>query len=314
MPLPTELSSAETTTPVDRASDATLNPMKSVLKSPPEKAALSAARSINSPTVASAVAPAPTVAPTPPAVRTITAAALRGGPAAGSLQKTSTAAAPKPSGKSRVLLVDDHPLTRHGMKALISQQPNLEIVGEADSAPRALELVEKLKPNLAIVDITLRSTNGIELTKGMRAQSPDLQVLIVSMHDENLYAERALRAGAMGYLMKHEASEKIITAIQRIQQGEIYLSDRIKEKMLHRFVNHKTDELVSPIDTLSDREMEVFQLIGNGYGTRLIAQQLNLSIKTIDSYREHLKLKLNLESGSELVRYAIQWMKSQGTM
>jgi DNA-binding NarL/FixJ family response regulator len=148
----------------------------------------------------------------------------------------------------------------------------------------------------------------------MRAQSPELQVLIVSMHDENLYAERALRAGAMGYLMKHEASEKIITAIQRIQQGEIYLSDRIKEKMLHRFVNHKTDELVSPIDTLSDREMEVFQLIGNGYGTRLIAQQLNLSIKTIDSYREHLKLKLNLESGSELVRYAIQWMKSQGTM
>ena len=228
--------------------------------------------------------------------------------------KTATAPAPKITGKTRVLLVDDHPLTRHGMKALISQQPNLEIVGEADSAPRALELVEKLKPNLAVVDITLRSTNGIELTKGMRAQSPDLQVLIVSMHDENLYAERALRAGAMGYLMKHEASEKIIAAIQRIQQGEIYLSDRIKEKMLHRFVNHKTDELVSPIDTLSDREMEVFQLIGNGYGTRLIAQQLNLSIKTIDSYREHLKLKLNLESGSELVRYAIQWMKSQGTM
>ena len=231
-----------------------------------------------------------------------------------SATRTAPAPAPKPTGKSRVLLVDDHPLTRHGMKALISQQPNLEIVGEADSAPRALELVEKLKPNLAIVDITLRSTNGIELTKGMRAQAPDLQVLIVSMHDENLYAERALRAGAMGYLMKHEASEKIITAIQRIQQGEIYLSDRIKEKMLHRFVNHKTDELVSPIDTLSDREMEVFQLIGNGYGTRLIAQQLNLSIKTIDSYREHLKLKLNLESGSELVRYAIQWMKSQGTM
>lgn len=271
----------------------------------------------------------PTALKSPPA-RNVTAAPVRpAAPAAAVLPKpaASVAAAPKPAvtaaapqpqpkitGKTRVLLVDDHPLTRHGMKALISQQPNLEIVGEADSAPRALELVEKLKPNLAIVDITLRSTNGIELTKGMRAQSPELQVLIVSMHDENLYAERALRAGAMGYLMKHEASEKIITAIQRIQQGEIYLSDRIKEKMLHRFVNHKTDELVSPIDTLSDREMEVFQLIGNGYGTRLIAQQLNLSIKTIDSYREHLKLKLNLESGSELVRYAIQWMKSQGTM
>mgnify|MGYP001170046808 CR=1 FL=1 len=257
---------------------------------------------------------------TAPAIsKPITAAALKPAVSATTTSapmaaKAPAAPAPKATGKTRVLLVDDHPLTRHGMKALISQQPNLEIVGEADSAPRALELVEKLKPNLAVVDITLRSTNGIELTKGMRAQSPDLQVLIVSMHDENLYAERALRAGAMGYLMKHEASEKIIAAIQRIQEGEIYLSDRIKEKMLHRFVNHKTDELVSPIDTLSDREMEVFQLIGNGYGTRLIAQQLNLSIKTIDSYREHLKLKLNLESGSELVRYAIQWMKSQGTM
>lgn len=260
-----------------------------------------------------ATAPAISKAATSAALKTATASATATAPAP-SAAKASSAPVAKPTGKTRVLLVDDHPLTRHGMKALISQQPNLEIVGEADSAPRALELVEKLKPNLAVVDITLRSTNGIELTKGMRAQSPDLQVLIVSMHDENLYAERALRAGAMGYLMKHEASEKIIAAIQRIQQGEIYLSDRIKEKMLHRFVNHKTDELVSPIDTLSDREMEVFQLIGNGYGTRLIAQQLNLSIKTIDSYREHLKLKLNLESGSELVRYAIQWMKSQGTM
>jgi DNA-binding NarL/FixJ family response regulator len=283
--------------------------MKSATKPAPTKAPLPARSSASPATLAAPAAPV--------AVRPLTSAALRTSAAATAtapVQKTAPAPAPKPSGKSRVLLVDDHPLTRHGMKALISQQPNLEIVGEADSAPRALELVEKLKPNLAIVDITLRSTNGIELTKGMRAQSPDLQVLIVSMHDENLYAERALRAGAMGYLMKHEASEKIITAIQRIQQGEIYLSDRIKEKMLHRFVNHKTDELVSPIDTLSDREMEVFQLIGNGYGTRLIAQQLNLSIKTIDSYREHLKLKLNLESGSELVRYAIQWMKSQGTM
>lgn len=259
-----------------------------------------------------ATAPAISKAATSVALKPAAAPATAVAPVAPKTAPTAPAA--KTTGKTRVLLVDDHPLTRHGMKALISQQPNLEIVGEADSAPRALELVEKLKPNLAVVDITLRSTNGIELTKGMRAQSPDLQVLIVSMHDENLYAERALRAGAMGYLMKHEASEKIIAAIQRIQQGEIYLSDRIKEKMLHRFVNHKTDELVSPIDTLSDREMEVFQLIGNGYGTRLIAQQLNLSIKTIDSYREHLKLKLNLESGSELVRYAIQWMKSQGTM
>jgi len=216
--------------------------------------------------------------------------------------------------KGRVLVVDDHPLIRHGMRALISQQPDLEIVGEADSAPRALELVEKLAPNLAIIDLTLRSTNGIELTKAVRARSPELRVLIVSMHDENLYAERALRAGAMGYLMKHEASEKIIAALQRILQGEVYLSDRIKERMLHRLVNRKSDEAASPVDTLSDREMQVFQLIGNGYGTRAIAEQLNLSVKTIDSYREHLKLKLNLESGADLAHFAIQWMKSQGAM
>lgn len=307
--MPTIVSPDQTQTAAPTGGAGPLTHMKSALKSAAPKTASPDRSALATPSTASAPAASP--------VRPITAAALRSSAASTATapaQKTAPATAPKPSGKSRVLLVDDHPLTRHGMKALISQQPNLEIVGEADSAPRALELVEKLKPNLAIVDITLRSTNGIELTKGMRAQSPDLQVLIVSMHDENLYAERALRAGAMGYLMKHEASEKIITAIQRIQQGEIYLSDRIKEKMLHRFVNHKTDELVSPIDTLSDREMEVFQLIGNGYGTRLIAQQLNLSIKTIDSYREHLKLKLNLESGSELVRYAIQWMKSQGTM
>lgn len=244
--------------------------------------------------------------------RSLDAARAMSGPVAA--LAPAPGAAPKAAGPARVLLVDDHPVTRQGMKALISLQTNFEVVGEADSAPRALELVEKLKPTLAIVDITLRSTNGIELTKCMRAQSPELHVLVVSMHDENLYAERALRAGAMGYLMKHEASEKIVTALQCVRQGEIYLSDRIKERMLHRLVHHKADKLVSPIEALSDREMEVFQLIGNGYGTRLIAEQLNLSVKTIDSYREHLKLKLNLESGSELVRYAIQWTRSQGGM
>jgi DNA-binding NarL/FixJ family response regulator len=215
------------------------------------------------------------------------------------------------SNKLKVLLVDDHPITRQGMKALVNQQSNLEVVGEADNAPYAIELVSKLQPDLAIVDIALKTTNGIELTKNIKVQAPNLPVLIVSMHDEGLYAERALRAGAMGYLMKQEASEKIVAAITRLLQGEIYLSDKIKEKMLHRFVNKKGDNMVFSIDTLSDREMEVFQLIGNGYSTRQIAQKLNLSSKTIDSYREHLKLKLQLEAGKDLVRYAIQWMKSE---
>ncbi len=222
----------------------------------------------------------------------------------------------RPSGpaKVRVLIVDDHPVTRQGVAALLSQQPDLEVCGEADSAPRAIELIEKLHPDLAIVDVTLKSTNGIELTKNIKAQAPNVQVLILSMHDESLFAERALRAGATGYLMKHEASQKVITAIQRVLRGELYLSDNIKEKMLHRLVNHKTEEVVFPIDALSDREMEVFQLIGNGYSTRQIAAKLNLSVKTIDSYREHLKLKLNLETGSDLVRYAIQWVKSDSSL
>lgn len=219
-----------------------------------------------------------------------------------------------PVGRLQVLLVDDHPITRQGMKALINQQPNLEVCGEADNAPQAIELVGKLHPDLAIVDIALKTTNGIELTKNIKAQSPDVPVLIVSMHDEGVYAERALRAGAMGYLMKQEASEKVVVAIQRVLRGEIYLSDKIKEKMLHRLVNRKGDPRIFSIDTLSDREMEVFHLIGNGYSTRQIAQKLNLSSKTIDSYREHLKLKLNLESGAELVRHAIQWARNQGNV
>ncbi len=222
--------------------------------------------------------------------------------------------APTDSGKVRILIVDDHPITRQGIAALISQQPDLEVCGEADSAPRAIELVEKLRPRLVIADITLKSTNGIELTKNIKAQAPDVQVLILSMHDESLYAERALRAGATGYLMKHEASQKVVTAIQRMLHGDLYLSDKVKEKMLHRLVNHKAEAVVFPIDTLSDREMEVFQLIGNGYSTRQIAAKLNLSVKTIDSYREHLKLKLSLESGSDLVRYAIQWVKSDSSL
>lgn len=224
-------------------------------------------------------------------------------------ESPSTPAAPA---KLRVLIVDDHPITRQGMKALVNQQSNLEVCGETDTAALAVDLVEKLKPDLAIIDISLKTTNGIELTKDIKARAPNLPILVVSMHDEALYAERALRAGAMGYVMKQEAGEKVAVALQHLLRGDIYLSNKMKEKMLHRFVNKKSDGMVFAIDTLSDREMEVFQLIGNGYSTRQIAQKLNLSSKTIDSYREHLKLKLGLESGAELVRHAIQWGRTTG--
>lgn len=214
--------------------------------------------------------------------------------------------------RKKILLVDDHPITRQGLKAIIGQQADLEVCGETDNAPHAIELFGKLHPDLAIIDIALKTSNGIELTKNLRAISPDFPVLVVSMHDENLYAERAIRAGAMGYLMKQEAADKIVVALRRLLEGEIYLSDRIKEKMLHRFVNKRGDTAQFSIDSLSDREMEVFQLIGNGYSTRQIAEKLHLSSKTIDSYREHLKLKLNLSTGAELARYAIQWARSEG--
>ncbi len=217
----------------------------------------------------------------------------------------------KLAAKFRIFLVDDHPITRQGVAALINQERNLTVCGEADSAPKALEAITKTKPDLAIVDISLKTTSGIELIKNLKALDPKLPVLVMSMHDESLYAERALRAGAQGSIMKQEASEKVLTAIQRVLEGELYLSDSMKEKMLHRMVNSKKEEAGFSTDRLSDREMEVFQLIGNGFSTRQIASQLNLSVKTIDSYREHLKLKLSLEKGADLVRYAIQWVKSQ---
>ncbi|MCR6657121.1 MAG: response regulator transcription factor [Opitutus sp.] len=214
--------------------------------------------------------------------------------------------------KFRVLLVDDHPVTRQGIAALINQERNLIVCGEADSAPKALDLISKLTPDLAVIDISLKTMSGIELMKNIKAIMPDLPVLVMSMHDESLYAERALRAGARGYVMKNEAAEKIQSAIHRVLAGELYLSDKMKEKMLHRLVgSKKDDETVLSVDRLSDREMEVFQLIGNGFSTRQIAAKLNLSVKTIDSYREHLKLKLPLENGADLVRYAIQWVKSE---
>ena len=164
---------------------------------------------------------------------------------------------------------------------LINQENDLVVCGEASSAPAAIDLVQREKPDLAIVDITLKTTSGIELLKNMRALAPQMPVLVMSMHDESLYAERALRAGAMGYIMKHEASDKVLLAIRRVLSGELFLSDKMKEKMLHRLVHNRKEEVVFSMDTLSDREMEVFQLIGNGYSTRQIAQQLNLDRKSV---------------------------------
>lgn len=225
------------------------------------------------------------------------------------LEKPPTDKSTPSAVKHRILLVDDHPITRQGVAVLINQESDLEVIGEADSAPAAIAFLQKQPADLAIVDITLKTTNGIELLKHLRVLAPDMPVLVMSMHDEGIYAERAMRAGARGYIMKQEASNRVLSAIRTVLAGELHLSDRMKERMLHRLVKNRKEEIRFSIDTLSDREMEVFQLIGEGYSTRQVAAKLNLSVKTIDSYREHLKLKLQLESGKDLVRYAIQWMR-----
>ncbi|HYP16542.1 MAG TPA: response regulator transcription factor, partial [Opitutus sp.] len=203
---------------------------------------------------------------------------------------------PASSGKRGVLLVEDHPITRNGLAALINREHNLVVCAEADNAATALDLALKHKPHIALVDITLATTTGIELMKQLKAAIPDMPVLAMSMHDESLFAERALRAGARGYVMKNEPSTTIIAAIRQVLTGEVYLSERMREKMLRGLAVSGKQDIVFPIDKLSDREMEVFQLIGEGYGTRQIAEKLGLSVKTIDSYREHLKVKLQLSS------------------
>ncbi len=214
------------------------------------------------------------------------------------------------TGKRRILVVDDHPIVREGMALLINPQPDLEVCGVAEEARTALQAIEDSEPNLVILDVSLNGPDGLELVKMVRARRPGLPVLILSMHDEQNYAERALRAGANGYIMKQEATDKVLTAIRRILDGQIYVSEAIASRILRQLsVGESPGE--SPIAKLSDRELEVFRLIGEGRGTRQIAEDLNLSIKTVETYEAHLKDKLSLGNGRELMHYAIQWTLTQ---
>jgi DNA-binding NarL/FixJ family response regulator len=213
-------------------------------------------------------------------------------------------------GRAAVFVVDDHPIVRQGLKLLINQEPDLMVCGEAENARSVLPAIQDLKPAIAIIDISLGHDSGIELIKTIRLQHPDLPLLVLSMHDETLYAERALRAGAKGYIMKQEAPEKVIGAIRQVLQGKIYVSEAISAKMLHTFIDSRHDETSSPIELLSDREMQVFKLLGSGLSTRRVAEQLNVSIKTVEAYRANIKEKLNLKSSAELVQHAIHWVLS----
>jgi DNA-binding NarL/FixJ family response regulator len=211
-------------------------------------------------------------------------------------------------GKIRVLLIDDHPILRRGLAQLINQEADLTVCGEAEDAPKAFELVGTLRPDVAVVDISLKSGNGIELIKNVKARYPELPMLVLSMHDESLYAERALRAGGLGYIMKEEAIEQVLVAIRRVLTGEIFLSDKMKSKMLQQLANGRTKTIVSPIEHLTDRELEVFRLIGEGHSTRQIAGELHLSVRTVEAYREYIKAKLNLKNSTELVQHAFHWV------
>jgi DNA-binding NarL/FixJ family response regulator len=209
--------------------------------------------------------------------------------------------------KKSVFVVDDHPLLRQGLALLINQQQDLEVCGEAEEAHAAMQAIAQKRPDILIVDISLSGPDGLDLLKNVRATYPDLPVLILSMHDEAIYAERALRARANGYIMKQEATEKVLVAVRRILNGEVYVSDRMANKMLQQYIGGAPSAIQSRISSLSDRELEVFRLIGEGRGTREIAEELHLSIKTVETYQAHIKEKLSLRSGRELIQHAIQW-------
>jgi DNA-binding NarL/FixJ family response regulator len=215
--------------------------------------------------------------------------------------------------KSRILVVDDHPIVRQGLALLINQEADLVVCGEAEEATGAMHVLASSRPDILIVDISLNGPDGIDLLKNIRSVHPTLPVLILSMHDESIYAERALRAGANGYIMKQEATEKVLVALRRILGGEIYVSDRIANKMLKHYITGSGTPRNSSIADLSDRELEVFRLIGEGHGTRQIAEELHISIKTVESYQAHIKEKLSLRSARELMQHAIQWSMNEKT-
>jgi DNA-binding NarL/FixJ family response regulator len=214
--------------------------------------------------------------------------------------------------RCRVLLVDDHPIVRQGLAQLINQEPDLAVCGEASDGSEAISLIASSTPDVVLVDISLSDRSGIELLKDIRARFPEVATLALSMHDETLYAERALRAGARGYIMKEEATEKVMNAIRRVKAGEIALSERMATRMLNQLVTSKRGTTGLAVERLSDRELEVFMMIGRGIGTREIADKLQLSVKTVEAHREHIKEKMDFKSGAELLRYAMQYMMEQG--
>ncbi len=208
---------------------------------------------------------------------------------------------------TNIMIVDDHPLVRSGFRRLIETEPDLSVCCEAGDIGEALQIVAKCLPDLAIVDLSLPDGNGLDLIKRMLAQQPAMLILVSSMHDEDLFAVRALRVGAKGYINKQQASEQVIVAIRQILGGKLYLSEQMTEHLMLESANSIQNPVLSPVEELSNRELEVFELIGHGMATSEIADRLHLSVKTIESHRANIKTKLGLRTGGELVRCAVQW-------
>jgi len=211
--------------------------------------------------------------------------------------------------KKRIFIVDDHPMMRDGLRQLIGNEADLEVCGEAEDAPQAVDQIAQLKPDLAIVDISLRTTSGLELIKDLQARQSEVPVLVISMHDESLYTERVLRAGGRGYIMKQEGGRKIMEAIRRVIEGRTYVSEKMASTIVDIFSGRRIE--ASPVEKLSDREFEVFQLIGRGLSTKELADRLHVSVKTIEVHRVNIKQKLGMQTAPELIRFAVRWVESE---
>ena len=212
--------------------------------------------------------------------------------------------------KTKIFLVDDHPLVREWLTQLIHQQADLSVCGESEDAPHALQEIAVTRPDVAIVDITLKHGSGLELIKSLKAAQPGVAVIVLSMHEERLYAERALRAGARGYIMKRETAKKVITAIRQVLAGRIYMSESLAAVFAEKFVDGRLPAGGSQVERLSDRELETFQLLGKGYETRQVAELMNVSMKTVQAHCAHFKEKLRLTNAAELLREAVRWQEN----
>ena len=213
--------------------------------------------------------------------------------------------------KQRVVIVDDHPMFRERLAQLINHELDMEVCGEADDAQEGLRLIRDTSPNLAIVDITLKRSSGLELVKTIKELSIDIPVLVLSMHDESLYAERALRAGAGGYITKRQAAEEVLSAIRRVLAGEIYLSEKMTASFLKSLSAVGAKRIARPLDRLADRELQVLEFIGRGYTTRAIAEALKLGVATVDTYRARIKQKMDFQTAAELQHFAIRWVRDR---